>query len=625
MIRLPWDAQQTNDLEGLGLRFLNRIARATREVSPTKTIVQLAWTAGPVTYLALQGGYLLGYGHPAPGQLFVYFAGYTVIAGITAALMRIVYSVTSGERVQRARKGLDHVINRLPDLIVASRDLAMEWYDEESRRLLAARYLLENPDAGPDAVQAAIYDLTENPRLAIWARQIEVYRKAGLRARIRDAASQFAEDLAAHVERVRAMSPDVANLMLSRLHGTAPSKRRGRPRTEGFLERTLACAEEGKIDLMTLGDVEEMLTLAFELIAGRTVPYVAVRYVGSRVFTESSEALERARREYRLAAYARNSRLRSLITLMTRYPDVHAVPDAMRTIQSVNDQFAHAYAALQRCFREAEDALGGKALTCGSLEELYHTCRSSLELYAALKATNEEVARKAQALGRAQRRYSSIRDELAGSHPLHVLRKGERRRGVRLVEESVSLSDHEQREVALGIYDYLQREFDDSDGALEHREKELKGLGVEILRILDRHIGLDDPAVRTALASSRAANLAIIEVGITTSVKAGWSVALVHEVEQSTSPAILRTVRNLVTYHGVAMDESSIGFLAERYNLDPEKLAELRPFAEGTDMPWQVCQLLVPALPVSYGRTTEALRRMTRARAAADAWSRRPR
>jgi hypothetical protein len=494
----------------------------------------------------------------------------------------------------------------------------MEWYDEESRRLLVARYLLENPDAGPDAVQAAIYDLTEEPRLAIWARQIEVYRKAGLRARIQDAAGTFSDFLAPHVERVRGMSPDVADLMLSRLHGTAPNKRRGRPRTEGFLERTLACAEEGKIDLMTLGDVEEMLTLAFELIAGRTVPYVAVRYVGSGVFTESSEALERARREYRFAAYARNSRLRSLITLLARYPDVHTVPDALRRIRSVNEEFAHVYSALQRCFCEAESVLRAEKMDCGRAQEIYHTCRRSLDLYAALKAANQDVARKAQALGRAQRRYSSVRMELAGSHPLHVLRKGEHGRGVRLLEESVSLSEHEQHEVALGIYDYLQREYDDSEESREHREKELKGLAVEILRLLDRHIGLDDPAVRTALASSRAANLAIIEVGITTSVKAGWSVALVHEVEQSTSPAILRTVQNLVAYHGVALDEASIDYLAHRYNLDPDTLGELRPHPEGTDMPWQVCQLAIPPLPVSYEKTTDSLRRLVRTRPLTD-------
>ena len=59
--------------------ILRRIRGAVGKEHLGKTLLQLAWTAGPVTYLALQGGYFIGYGKSAPVQVFIYFAGYTVV------------------------------------------------------------------------------------------------------------------------------------------------------------------------------------------------------------------------------------------------------------------------------------------------------------------------------------------------------------------------------------------------------------------------------------------------------------------------------------------------------------------------------------------------------------------
>src|SRR6056297_1653991 len=115
-LRLRSRRASRNSLEYLGEDFIRRAAHAARKESWGRTVVQLAWTAGPVTYLALQGGYMLGYGTHAPSNLFIYFAIYTVIAGVFAIAVRFIYQFTRGQEQEKSEAALSYALVHLPDL-----------------------------------------------------------------------------------------------------------------------------------------------------------------------------------------------------------------------------------------------------------------------------------------------------------------------------------------------------------------------------------------------------------------------------------------------------------------------------------------------------------------------------
>ncbi|MGC9311733.1 MAG: hypothetical protein ACP5IA_03500, partial [Sediminispirochaetaceae bacterium] len=196
----------TNNLEYLGEDFLRRVVRAARKESWGRTVIQLAWTAGPVTYLALQGGYHLGYGTNAPSRLFIYFAMYTAIAGLFAILMRFLYQVTRGQELEKGEEALSRCLARLPELILLARNETLLYYDEENRKLLAAKYLLENPDAVTETIKTAVMDIGGDPAVAQAAQQIEIYRRNGLYARIEDERTRVSDRLERIIGNVRPSS-----------------------------------------------------------------------------------------------------------------------------------------------------------------------------------------------------------------------------------------------------------------------------------------------------------------------------------------------------------------------------------------------------------------------------------
>ena len=109
-----------------------------------------------------------------------------------------------------------------------------------------------------------------------------------------------------------AVSQETARLVWMRAAGENPVEALGRTRTRGFLGRIISASESDNLNLMSLGDAEEICVLVFELICGRRFPAIQIHYSGSRSYTEAAAQLSRSRREYRAAIYARNSRIRVL-------------------------------------------------------------------------------------------------------------------------------------------------------------------------------------------------------------------------------------------------------------------------------------------------------------------------
>jgi len=571
-----------NNLEYIGEDFIKRVARAARKESWGRTVIQLAWTAGPVTYLALQGGYHLGYGTNAPSRLFIYFAMYTVIAGLFAILMRFLYQVTRGQELEKGEAALGLALARLPELILLARNQTILYYDEENRKLLAAKYLLENPDAVTETIKTAVLDICGDPVLSQAAQQIEIYRKNGLYARIEDEKSKVNDRLARSIEKVRPSSQAVADLLTRRFAGRPPSRQSGRTRTEGFIWRVLTAGEEHDVSGMTLNDAEEVFTLAYELLADRNIPVFSLRYIGSKEFTEISENLDRHRVAFRKAAYLRNSRLRALAELFAESNTVDIVPAASPVFTTIDRMYSNILKALEDLYKELKQQthlLPFQRRRRYSPEELRDTfmqLNSALHMHRSLRAANTQMQKRFSALRRSEDKYNEIRTESARQFPLQLVKPHEQRRGIRIVEKNIELHRSGKLRCAREV-ERLIRAFDE----IQHpHADDYKKLAVDIAMKLENELQISRFEIQYAIESSNAPYLSSIELDMTAASKAGIAVSLVQEVQKNTRTPIHRLAHVLVNYHGMPLNQESIEYLVEQYGANPERLKQMLPDKE---------------------------------------------
>ena len=89
-------------IETRGSGRINRLAEVASSKTTAQKVVELAWTAGPVTLIAAYGGYYLGNGKLLPTNTLIFFIGYTVIAGLIGLSAHMIYRLTREQRIQRA-------------------------------------------------------------------------------------------------------------------------------------------------------------------------------------------------------------------------------------------------------------------------------------------------------------------------------------------------------------------------------------------------------------------------------------------------------------------------------------------------------------------------------------------
>lgn len=562
------------------------INRALRRESWGRNIIQLAWTAGPVTYLALQGGYFLSYGQPAPPSVFIYFGAYTIIAGVVAILARLIYQITRGREVERGTRILRDCLDQLPRLLLAARDTALSSYEEADARLLAAMHLLANPDATELAVAAAIRDLGGSRDLAYAFQRIEVYRRNGMPSRVEAERSRIEAEVDRLCGELEGRSPDTAALVRRRSHGHTPSKRRGRVRTEGFIERALAAESEGNRRLMSLTDVEEILTFAIEMLAGRSLMLITFEFAGDRRIADAWAALERTRREFRARLRSRNSRLRIAAERLSSR--MEGVVPSMARIRDLNELRDDVVAAIDGWARELERPRLRK-LPKREVEAF----RRALNTYRYLEQANDGLHRSHGRMVEAVERYQSVveartsRDETIS----FAVDGGD---GVRISESEIGLDERAR----IGLARATRKILEDADAwkseSVDLSAGDILGVAVDILSAIEDRLPLYRSDVQQAVELSRAPTIESLEPGLSADVRAGWAAALIDEVEDNHAEYALRRVEQLVRFHGLRLSAQAHRKIAEQFGIDLNRLQALDRTWQPAETPWSRPPLQIP-------------------------------
>lgn len=574
-MKLPWRKTRTDEdligldqdrirLERVGHSRIDEAVSSVRQTPWSLTLLQLLWTAGPVTFLAMQGGYYLGFGHAAPAQNFVFFAAYTLILGVIGLVAGLFARMLRDRHQKDAREVLGKTLDLLPDLLFTCRDKVLAQLTPEERRLRAAGALLHELDLSPESVAMAVRELTGDTSLAEITEQIEIYRRLGLRSRVQDLIDASADARAAALEKAHAVAPQEADLLRDRLIGVAPSFEYGVPRRENFLTTIFTAADQHNLDLMALEDVQELLVLVFELLSGRQITHLVIDYEGSWQKLRSLDEVESARSRYSVSQAMALSRLHALAGKLGERTEFGF--DQPLAGLSTEDLLAH----LGRGF---EHLVQGRQINTANS----YYVRSLLELVRETRRAGEDLQKRRERYARALERWEDLRRREPDQERLFYLPR--RSRGLRIHEQKIALTDEQKIEVARDFCRYLRdRGCRAAADGLECNgqpldSEDLKQLAIRLSLILQPHVKISDASIQRAIYSSRAAYLGGLEIGFSADAKAGLGAAAVSEVQEDLGRAAEHLALRIRRVYQLPLSVSMIDFLVEHYNASRDRLA----------------------------------------------------
>lgn len=567
-------------IEAAGRSRITEVAASARKVPWSLNMLQLLWAAGPVTFLAMQGGYFLGFGHAAPAQNFIFFAVYTLLFGVIGLLARFIADATRGKRQERSREQLRNTIDLLPDLLFVTRDLAMAEMAPQMRQRKAAEVLLHEVDISPEGVAVAVREMTGDTSLAAAAEQIEIYRRLGLRSRVADLVDVTADARLAALEKLHHDAPELADPLRDRLQGLAPTREDGVRRIDQFLDHLFSAADSDDLTRCTLDDVQAMFVLAFEMVNGRQIRRLSFEWSGGWRLGHALDRLEYQGNRFRVAQAGVVSRLRSLAILLAQSPASGLDPQVLRepTLDIGRD--------VLEALRQLEDARPPVNSPEGRL------------LGRALRHVEDLRAARDQ-LMQAQSRYTAAVERWEALRRQEVVKKGQQSwfkhsaRGIRVGEEVIELTDDQKLRLADGLCEYLSELGIRRQGDLLYcGETPLdvdtaKRIGIQLALVLEPLADLTNPSIQRAIYANPAAYLGGLYVGMSADAKAGLGSAMVRLVRQDLGRMAEWLALRLTRIYHLPLSDSMRDFLVQQYGANPERLEMLaaHPVEEGAQTP----------------------------------------
>ncbi|WP_028304336.1 hypothetical protein [Oceanospirillum maris] len=590
-----------------GFTHIRQISEAVTTMPWGLSLLSLAWTAGPVTLIAAQLSYILGYNKAPTQENLMFFIIYTVITGVAGIVAQVVYRLTRVPKIEEQQRRVSLVLEQLPELRWQVLDLHTHHHDPEQRQRYVAKLLLQKADLDPESLKQAIFDLTHNKTFARLISQIEIYRQVGMDRRINDLVENQRFLIRHVLIQLENVEPDALPIIRTRLQGDSPDQKVGMPRQENFIERIFAAIEEENDLLMSDEDVEEMIVLAFELICGRKIPMLTFTYKGRWELATALDRMERNRSEYRIAQATGLSRIRALASFINQQnilqrTDEEEDAEHLQINQSADSLVESAEAYMDECAASlSEYCLRTRRKRDKAdkdwIREQAKQLADALNLWKEIRRAYERIGRMHVQLLKASDRWEKFVDTFSVSDS--KLQIGSGHRGLTVTEKSVYLDEEAISEVCTRLFDFLTKHKLTPEDQNLARNKALRGrvernllpedhitpeiakqFAIEIALALEPHIFLSRPEIQRAIYSTNAIYMNDIEPGMSAATKASMGSAMAKEKRHDLSVAAERLALALVKHYQVELGDDAITFLRDNYHARETRLNMLNQFAK---------------------------------------------
>lgn len=545
-----------------------RLKRSVNKVRWSHALMQIFWTAGPVTTIGLIGGYYIGYGTMPSIQLLIYFVSFTVFSGIIGLIAKVVYDGTRGHLKEQTERDILTVTDTLSDLILVSRDYVVQGYEGEARQQEAALQLLRRVDLTPYGVTIAFTDMTGNREIGEIMGQIFTYRRIGLQTKVQELYSAHQSQIDEIATELAKSSPKAAKELKLWFKGGASGRLKyGVPREPLFLQRIMAAIENNNPFLMTFRDVEEMMILAFELINGREIPTLIFSYPGNWKYASVLDEMEKKRSRYRVAQARGGNRIRALASYLAEsgFTATDELPEGLE----MNELVKKISNVMDRLAIQSREMLRDKQIGTKELQKLSRVLKSSIELYKMAYDGYKESAKRRNELIKTREKWEKIIQNSGGS-PGKV-KVGSGKRGIRIKESVISLNDQQRLEVCKHLIWYFEKEDTKGDRnslfspAYDKGGMLARRLAIEIAVALEPHIHLSKPEIQRNINATKAIYMGNLSPDLSAVQKQEIGKQMAREVDNGLGLAAIRLADTLVhTYH-VELNEEAIEFLHHHY------------------------------------------------------------
>lgn len=539
--------------------FIDKVINAIRKEPWGITFLGLIWTTGPVTYICLQAGYYIGYGKFASLQLTLYFIIYTFLSGILGIIARMSYLITKGHTIEKAEHDFKLLIKKLPDLLIVTKNLRLtECTNKKQRNIIAARSILENPDTTEESVQTAIYTLSQNQKLADFAKTSDIYRQNGLHYLIDQEYPKYETQAKRHYNSINKISPETAELFLDRLQGIIPSKNYGLARKNNFLENIIESSINYNFDIISYADIYEIILLAIELLHGRKIPYHKIEYIGNsksiKLYTLSNQLINECYQSIRKT----NNLITSLISVLDKNLNNNTIFPFISNFTSNNilDEISYALEGIDN----------------------KHIYKKTSRIYKKIKAEKQISLKKYTS-------YLQVNDQIYKHHNINFYNKKHCKNGIKIVKRSISLPNKAKLDIISKLTEITHHidiyksnlKVMNSYSQQAINPKELKYIAYQIFTILDNHLNLQHHHIQATILNSRATNFLGIYSTDTTETKSRWLLSLVKEMNEDILGSLTNSISNTIASHNITLDQQNRETLINNYDLSNEMINQLIP------------------------------------------------
>lgn len=568
---------------------VKRLKRSINKVRWYRTLVQLFWSAGPVTALGLIGGYYIGYGTLPPVELMLYFISFSILSGIIGLFVKIGYDTTRGHVEEQDEQTVIKVVDILGDLLLEVGDMQVQAYEGTARKREAALQLLRRIDLTSYGVSVAFTHLTDDEAAGRLMAQLHAYRRAGLHSRARELYESHQAYIGERIKRLEEESPQAARMLEQRFTGlTSGSFRQGVLREKHFLQRVMAASEQNNPLLMTFRDVEEMIIMAFELICGREIPVLLFSYSGRWKFARLLDKLEEKRSKYRIAQAKGGNRIWAVAAYLREsgLVDKGKLPKGL-PIQQLTHEVVRALDRLSVSLQRQLSAMDGTT-DRRHLKASYQVLRTATGLYEMAYKGNKEIGKRHNELLEASAEWNKLMQQPSFESRNALLRLGPgKKRGLRIKENIVLLTEEERIQVCRHLLWYFEQEgMTDAGSKLswQHGHKdtdeELKTetarrLALELAVTLEPYIGLSKPEIQRNLNTTKATYLGEITPDLTGLQKMEIGRRSVQAATPGLDGSAEELAKALVRIYHLSLDPTAIDFLHQTYGARKEMLERL--------------------------------------------------
>ncbi len=578
-----------------------RFKQSLNKVRLSHTLMQLFWTAGPVTGLGLIGGYYVGFGQLPSLQLLIYFISFTALSGLIGLVARLVYINTRGHLQEQGERDILDVTDKLGDLILATRDMNLQTWEGDARRREAALQLLRRVDLTSYGVSIAFTDLTGNREIGGIMAQIYTYRRIGLYSRVRELYTRYREQIHHAAQELEEHAPDAAHELRQWFSGgSVGTSRKGVTREPFFLQRIMSSIENNNPHLMTFRDVEEIIILAFELISGREIPTLVFQYSGRWKFARALDELEVWRSQYRVYQARGGNRIRALAAYLVEvgYATRDELPEGLSIYQLVDEVTG----IIDRLADEIARAVSDPAVSAGELKRLVRIMRTSMELYSMAYKAYRETGRHHARLLEAAKKWETLVSQAYGDPGAFKL--GSRKKGIRILENTISLDDEARIEVCRHLAWYFEKldvhktgftftppddSFTPSEDLAPEPDRQAstamaaRYLAIEIAVALEPHIKLSKPEIQRNINATMAIYLGGLSPDMNAMEKAELGKRMAREADNRLDVAAEQIADTLVRLYDVTLTSEARDFLHYTYGARMEFLELLEKRNKHTD------------------------------------------